>query len=199
MRIGGMRALAVFGFAGAGVLAMGGVAWAAPTVNAVNDSATTTAGTAVTVNVLANDTVSGGALDAATLHVVASPAHGAVSVSGGSATYSPAAGFTGTDTFGYEVCAASYGSSCDNATVTVTVGSSDTGSQGGYGGGDTVGTSGTGVSDTSTGTASAGTNSSQLPFTGAGTNLLAILGLACIGGGAMFYRSGRNRTRHLTR
>ncbi|MCU1428972.1 MAG: conserved repeat domain protein [Actinomycetia bacterium] len=189
MRKGGMRATLVFGLAGFGVLALGTSAWAAaPTVNAANDSATTTQGHSVTINVLANDTVSGGTLDASTLHVVAGASHGSVAIANGTATYTPGAGF-GSDTFGYEVCATSYGDSCDNATVTVTVGQ-DTGTQGGYGGGDTVGGQGSGVSGTGTG---------QLPFTGSSSGVLAVLGVAFVGGGALCYRAGRNRTRSATR
>lgn len=72
----------------------------APT--AVGDAASTPAGQAVQVKVLANDADR----DGDTLTVVAAgPAgHGAVAVNkDGSVTYTPAAGYTGADTFGYSV------------------------------------------------------------------------------------------------
>ena len=64
-----------------------------------NDSATTTEGTPVLIDVLANDP-EGCALRA----IVTAPVHGAAAIAAGGATeYRPQDGFTGTDTFGYEV------------------------------------------------------------------------------------------------
>ena len=85
---------------------------------AVNDSATTSQGVAVTVSVLANDTdVEGSALSVAS---VSDPPHGtAVANANGTITYTPDAGYSGPDAFGYT---ASDGSSTSNvATVSITV------------------------------------------------------------------------------
>ncbi|BBH65032.1 hypothetical protein ACTI_17170 [Actinoplanes sp. OR16] len=81
--------------------------------DAVADNATTTNGAPVTIDVLANDT--GGTATS----IVTNPAHGAAVVEAdGTITYTPVAGWTGTDTFTYEAADA-YGGS-DTATVTVT-------------------------------------------------------------------------------
>ena len=86
---------------------------------AVNDTATTTEETAVSGNVLGNDTdVDAGTTLTATLG--ASPANGTVTLTpNGSFTYTPAANFNGTDSFTYT---ASDGTAVSNvATVTITV------------------------------------------------------------------------------
>jgi hypothetical protein len=68
------------------------------------------------VNVLANDTLNG----ATTPNVVANPANGTVIVNlDGSIEYRPNTGFTGTDTFVYELCNPQ--GNCDSATVTIEV------------------------------------------------------------------------------
>ncbi|MCP5404790.1 MAG: tandem-95 repeat protein [Pseudomonadaceae bacterium] len=87
---------------------------------AVDDAASTAFQTPVSFNVLTNDSdPSGGRLKFD--GIVGAPAHGTVSVdSAGNVTYTPANGFTGTDTFTYRVvdgCGAE-----DVATVTITVG-----------------------------------------------------------------------------
>lgn len=81
-----------------------------------DDTATTTAGTAVDLDVLANDR--GTVLPP---EVRTPPAHGAVTAAGGILTYTPAAGFTGTDTFTYRVCAVDESDACAEATAVVTV------------------------------------------------------------------------------
>jgi VCBS repeat-containing protein len=83
---------------------------------AVNDAATTNAGTAVTVSVLNNDSDVDG--DNLSVSAVTSPANGTVTFSATSVTYTPNAGFTGTDTFGYTV---SDGNLTATAVVTVRV------------------------------------------------------------------------------
>ena len=86
---------------------------------AVNDAATTAEETAVSGNVLTNDTdVDAGTTLTATL--VASPANGTVTLaSNGGFTYTPNANFNGTDSFTYT---ASDGTAASNvATVTITV------------------------------------------------------------------------------
>ena len=89
----------------------------APT--AFNDSASTRKGTAVTINLLANDTDPNG--DLLTVTGLTSPANGSVILnSNGSITYTPKKGFVGTDTFTYRASDANLFSS--PAIVTVTVG-----------------------------------------------------------------------------
>ena len=85
-----------------------------PRPNAVDDTASTLLGTPVTVNVLANDT--GIQL---TVAQVTTPANGSAVISGNAVTYTPNAGFTGTDTFTYTI--ADSFEETDTATVTVTV------------------------------------------------------------------------------
>ena len=86
----------------------------APVPVAVDDRATTSLNTPVTINVLGNDTPEG-----ATPNVTTNPANGSVSVnSDGSIEYRPHTDFAGTDTFVYELCNAS---GCATATVTVEV------------------------------------------------------------------------------
>ncbi len=87
---------------------------------AVNDAATTTTGTPVSINVIANDTDDGGIV-ASTVAVVTAPGHGSAVPNGsGSVTYTPNGSFTGTDTFTYTVADAQ-GAVSNAATVTVTV------------------------------------------------------------------------------
>jgi subtilisin len=87
----------------------------APT--AVNDSAETTAGSAVTINVLANDSDPDG--DTLSVADFAQGGSGTVTQSGNNLIYTPNAGFSGTDTFTYR---ATDGTATSNwATVTVTV------------------------------------------------------------------------------
>lgn len=69
---------------------------------ATNDSASTQAGKTVVINVLANDSDPNG--DPLSLSgVVGAPSHGAASVANGKIGYTPAAGFTGSDSFTYRV------------------------------------------------------------------------------------------------
>jgi hypothetical protein len=73
---------------------------------AVDDAAATAEDTAVEINVLANDgAASGRTLAPATVTVVVAPAHGtaAVNTANGRITYTPAANFTGADSFTYTV------------------------------------------------------------------------------------------------
>jgi hypothetical protein len=69
---------------------------------AVDDSAQTFAGEPVTINVLANDSDADG--DTLTIASVTQPASGGtVAINGASVVFTPAAGFTGTSSFGYTV------------------------------------------------------------------------------------------------
>jgi CshA-type fibril repeat protein len=81
-----------------------------PTATA--DSATTTVGHSVPIHVLANDCGAG-----LTVHSVGAVAHGTATVTATGITYTPKAGFAGTDTFSYTITDASG----DTATATVTV------------------------------------------------------------------------------
>jgi PKD repeat protein/type 1 glutamine amidotransferase len=84
---------------------------------AVDDTATTAQGTAVSIDVLANDTDADEG-DELSVVSVTEPAHGtAVVAANGTVTYTPDAGHTGTDTFDYVV---TDGTDTDTGTVTVT-------------------------------------------------------------------------------
>lgn len=80
------------------------------------DTATTTEGTGVDIDLSGNDR---GAVAPPT--VTSGPSHGTVTIDGGTAHYVPEAGFTGTDTFEYTICAAIADDLCATTTVTVTV------------------------------------------------------------------------------
>lgn len=85
--------------------------------DAADDSAATTAGNGVVVPVLANDTDPDG--DPLTVLTSTAPANGTATCTASACTYTPSAGFLGTDTFTYTV-ADGFGGT-DTATVTVTV------------------------------------------------------------------------------
>jgi uncharacterized repeat protein (TIGR01451 family) len=84
---------------------------------AVDDSDTTPADTPVTIDVLNNDSDIDG--DTLTVASVTQGTHGSVTNNGGDVTYTPAAGFSGTDSFTYTISDGKGGT--DTATVTVTV------------------------------------------------------------------------------
>jgi hypothetical protein len=89
---------------------------------AQDDTASTMAGTPVVINVLANDTEPDEGINPTTVAITSNPVNGMVSVapSTGQVTYTPNAGFTGTDTFKYTVN--DYGGLTSNqATVTIVV------------------------------------------------------------------------------
>lgn len=86
---------------------------------AVDDSKSTTPGTAVTINLLANDTIPQG--QQFSVGSISTPANGTVvNNNDGTATYTPNSGFTGTDTFDYTI-ADTDGQVVATATVSVTV------------------------------------------------------------------------------
>lgn len=136
---------------------------------ATDDSATTPAGTPVTIDVAADDL--GTVLPP---DVTAPPANGTVALVDGRLVYTPAPGFVGTDTFTYQICASDLSPACDTATVTVVV----------TGDGTPVdpGDPGSGGDDGS-GTAAA-PGAGGLPVTGADTAPLASLALALLAAGA---------------
>jgi hypothetical protein len=87
---------------------------------AVADTASTRAGKAVDINVLANDSDPDG--DALTITAVTQGAHGTVTTNGAFVTYAPAASFAGTDTFSYTISDGKGGTATASVTVTVTLG-----------------------------------------------------------------------------
>jgi hypothetical protein len=84
---------------------------------AVDDAATTAFQTAVAINVLANDSDPDG--DPLAISGVTTPANGTVSASGGTITYTPAAGYSGIDRFTYTIDDGRGGTATANVTVTV--------------------------------------------------------------------------------
>ena len=97
------------------VVTVVGTATPTPTPVAVDDRASTAVNTPVNIAVLPNDTLNG----ATTPNVVTSPANGTVMVnSDNTIEYRPHTGFTGTDTFVYEICNSA---GCSSATVTVDI------------------------------------------------------------------------------
>ncbi|MDH3294466.1 MAG: Ig-like domain-containing protein, partial [Acidimicrobiia bacterium] len=91
---------------------------------ATDDNAATVINTAVDIDVAANDTDPDGNLDPASVNTAcggcAPPVRGSVDVNnGGTVTYTPEAGFDGSDGFGYEICDTD--GLCDTALVAVTV------------------------------------------------------------------------------
>ncbi len=85
----------------------------APTV--VNDQTTTLPGTAVTINVTANDSDADG--DTLTVTILTQPTNGTATVSNGQIVYTPNAGFTGTDSFTYRVSDGKGGEGTGTVTV----------------------------------------------------------------------------------
>ena len=91
---------------------------------AVDDVASTGINTAVTISVVDNDVDPDDDLDPSTVTTscggCAVPANGSVSAAtDGTVTYTPTAGFVGSDQFGYQVCDST--AVCSSATVTVSV------------------------------------------------------------------------------
>lgn len=116
---------------------------------ATPDTATTTPGAPVDIDVLGNDD---GTVDPPT--VATAPGHGTVTFSGGIARYVPAPGFSGTDTFRYTICAQGQTDLCSTTTVTVTVSPAvvvppvGPGGSGGAGGSGPAGGKGSGLAAT---------------------------------------------------
>jgi len=91
-------------------------------VTAVDDQATTVQPDPVVITVLTNDTSAGAPLDPASLTVSSAPANGTVVCAQGACTYTASAGYSGPDSFVYNICDVSQPVRvCDSATVTVTV------------------------------------------------------------------------------
>lgn len=97
---------------------LGGYPYAAPY------ALETQAGEAMTVNVLTKDFAGSGDLDPASFKIVTQPSDGSASLNAdGTLSYTPANGFTGTDSLVYQVCntEAVDPPACDDGTVSVTV------------------------------------------------------------------------------
>ena len=89
-----------------------------PTAN--NDTASTVASTPVTIDVLANDSDPDG--DALTVTGHTDPAHGSVDCSlGNSCTYTPASGYTGSDSFDYTISDGNGHTASATVNITVSV------------------------------------------------------------------------------
>lgn len=85
--------------------------------NAVNDTVNVPRNTAVTINVLGNDSDPDG--NQLTITAVGTPSHGTAASNGQTITYTPTTDYTGDDSFWYTI-ADNFGSS-DTATVTVSI------------------------------------------------------------------------------
>ncbi|WP_162097940.1 Ig-like domain-containing protein, partial [Pedobacter agri] len=102
-------------------------------VNANDDVASTNENTPININVIANDepipSANASTININSLAITQIPANGAVSVNTVNGvrlvSYTPNPGFTGVDTFKYQVCNSNATPQCDDATVTVNVGSAD--------------------------------------------------------------------------
>lgn len=93
-----------------------------PTPNPVADTSNTVQGQPVTIDVRANDTTSSPPATLAPPTITQPPANGTVTVDGsGNVVYTPNAGFSGTDTFTYQVCVQTAPTQCKTATVSVNV------------------------------------------------------------------------------
>lgn len=89
--------------------------------SALDDNATTAIGTPITLDVSANDSDPDENLDPTTTATVTAPTFGSVENLGtGSFTYTPPVGFTGTDSFVYQICDTT--NRCAFATVTIQMG-----------------------------------------------------------------------------
>ena len=89
----------------------------APTLQ--GDTIATAANTVATGSLTANDSFAAGS----TVSIATQPAHGTVTIAAdGTFTFTPAAGYSGTDTFTYRVClAAPNATTCSTATATVSI------------------------------------------------------------------------------
>lgn len=93
-----------------------------PAVQALDDQFATLPNQAITQDVTDNDLLQNGAPVVVTLLPGSQPQHGMLNLStNGSFTYVPNPGFVGTDEFEYVICQQSSITTCDTATVTITV------------------------------------------------------------------------------
>jgi ELWxxDGT repeat protein len=105
-----------------------------------NDSASSQNDAAVTIDVLANDSESGGTIDTTSVQIISKPVHGSVSVTAsGSVVYTPVTGFAGSDSFTYSVKDLQGAlSNVATVSVSVTAAAAPSSSKGGGGGAATL-------------------------------------------------------------
>jgi hypothetical protein len=101
---------------------------------AVADTASVTSGANVLVNVRANDIDTDSSAADLAVSIVSAPTNGTAVIDAGSIRYTPASGFTGSDTFQYRLTD-ELGSQSTPVTVTMTVNAAPAGGGGGSGGG----------------------------------------------------------------
>nr|MBA2720158.1 tandem-95 repeat protein [Chloroflexota bacterium] len=87
---------------------------------AANDTASTAEDTAVTVDVLANDSDPDGTTPTIKAGSVSTPAHGTASIVAGKIVYTPAANYNGPDSFTYQATDGSLDSNTATVSITVT-------------------------------------------------------------------------------
>lgn len=92
--------------------------WSCAGMYAVDDTATTTMNTPVGIPVMDNDV---GPQDALLKTIDSGPSHGTAVIEMGQVTYTPASGYTGTDSFVYTMGTGGWSPDSDSATVTVTI------------------------------------------------------------------------------
>lgn len=77
--------------------------------------------TPITIDVLNNDNDPDGTIQESTLTIISTPTNGTISIGeSGNVTYAPNIGYSGADTFVYQVC--DNQNACDNANVFITIG-----------------------------------------------------------------------------
>jgi LPXTG-motif cell wall-anchored protein len=162
--------------------------------NAVANVATTAMGQAVTIDVLANDTPNDQLpIDLSSLEITADPVHGtATKNADGTITYTPEAGFTGTDSFDYRICSAldepeveatEIEAPCDTATVTISVTAPP----------PPPPVAPRGTPDTTVGITGDATGDAELPRTGRSSAPLALVGTGALLAGAVALSAARRR------
>ncbi len=92
-------------------------------INAVNDDVTTFEDTPVDISVLGNDTDAENSINTGSIIITSQPTNGTLTVNTttGVVTYTPNAGYIGSDSFTYQICDNGVIVTCDDAVVTITV------------------------------------------------------------------------------
>lgn len=175
--------------------------------DAINDTASTKKGEAVTIDVLANDVPNEQLpIDADSLEITEDPGKGSVTITDdGKVVYTPAGDALGVDSFKYRICslieweepvelrAAAVVEEpvvpCDEATVSVTIEDPNPPTTP-----TTVRTGGSTPPTTAPPVTQAGTGSGQLPRTGDASSALAVSGAALLGLGALALGWSRRRS-----
>ena len=147
---------------------------------AEDDSVDVVAGAGTTIEIAVNDS---GGTDPPT--ILLAPSGGTAVVNGSGFLYTADSGFTGTDSFIYQICAPGEPDLCDSATVTIDVQQVATTTT------TIPGSPSTTVDPTSSTTSVEG----NLPLTGAEIAMLGVLGMSAIGLGGVMVVSARGRRR----